>query len=272
MMQPHAPKSASNPVASLLYHDVLADGRDDSGFAGGGAAIYKLDNARFREHLAALEAAGFDARWPVDRLPPANASLMLTFDDGGVSAHSRTADLLERHGWIGHFFVTAGLIGTPGFLDAHQIRDLDRRGHSIGVHSWSHPPRISALAPPQILEEWRRAVDHLEEILARPVAIGSVPGGYTSRTVLTTAARAGIRFLFTSEPVSRVQLLDQCQIFGRFAVMRSTPASLAVSLAAGSGWVRGRQWLAWNTRKAAKLTAGPMYDRVRQALLERPFP
>jgi len=31
---------------------------------------------------------------------------LLTFDDGGESAATCIADLLEKHGWRGHFFVT----------------------------------------------------------------------------------------------------------------------------------------------------------------------
>jgi hypothetical protein len=47
--------------------------------------------------------------------------VFLTFDDGGASALHPTADLLERRGWSGHFFVTTRRIGTPGFLDFWQL-------------------------------------------------------------------------------------------------------------------------------------------------------
>lgn len=257
-------------VVSLLYHDVVDGDPDSSGFAGRAAGVYKLDLATFREHLAALAEIGRAARAAVTSLtaPRSFTPLLLTFDDGGVSAHSVIADELEDHGWIGHFFITAERIGTRGFLDVGQIRDLSARGHLIGAHSWSHPPRISALDPARLLDEWERGAGSLAEILGSSVETASVPGGYTSAAVIRAAERAGIRFLFTSEPNARVRFHGACRVFGRFAIMRSTPSALAASLAAGTGWSRQRQWVAWNIRKTLKVAAGPMYDRARDSLFE----
>ena len=49
--------------------------------------------------------------------------LLLTFDDGGKSA-VRIADLLDKKGWKGHFFVTTSLIDTSGFVTPSNILDL----------------------------------------------------------------------------------------------------------------------------------------------------
>jgi len=40
--------------------------------------------------------------------------VLLTFDDGGVSCHGPVADVLDRMGWRGHFFVPTDLIGRQG--------------------------------------------------------------------------------------------------------------------------------------------------------------
>src|SRR5262245_47304812 len=45
----------------------------------------------------------------------------------------------------------------------------------------------------------------LRDILGESVTVASVPGGYYGRAVAETAAEAGIRVLFNSEPTTRTQ-------------------------------------------------------------------
>src|SRR5437588_90456 len=112
------------PIA-LMYHDVIAGGRQ-SGFCGTGAEHYKLAREEFLDHLAAMSVALDGGGFSLVGDDPGSAPVRryLTFDDGGVSAYTDVADLLEARGWRGHFFVTTDRIGTAGFLDDRQIRDL----------------------------------------------------------------------------------------------------------------------------------------------------
>ena len=64
--------------------------------------------------------------------------ILITFDDGLENNYLNAAPELERHGLTGWFFISAGLIGTPGYMTWDQVRDLQRRGHVIGCHTWSH--------------------------------------------------------------------------------------------------------------------------------------
>src|SRR5438876_831665 len=102
---------------TLLYHDVVPPGQDDaSGFPGAGAARYKLTAAEFVDHAAAIARAQAGRSLTAADLlgaPPGPADLLLTFDDGGVSAFTVIADVLERHGWRGHFFITTDYLDTP---------------------------------------------------------------------------------------------------------------------------------------------------------------
>ena len=111
-------------VIALQYHDVVGDGAwDASGFPGDDAATYKMAAGDFADHVRAVSrAAAPHAHGVLDLLAPgrggaaANGRLpvLFTFDDGGVSAITHTADALEAHGWRGHFFVTTDYIGKPG--------------------------------------------------------------------------------------------------------------------------------------------------------------
>jgi peptidoglycan/xylan/chitin deacetylase (PgdA/CDA1 family) len=254
-------------VTTLMYHDVVVEADiDGSGFVGPAAALYKVDVPRFQRHLAAIAATGIEPR-AIDSVLSGIApdqTVLLTFDDGGCSSHALIADLIEGHGWRGHFFITTDRIGSPGFMTASQIRDLHDRGHAVGSHSISHPLRMSACDKSMLVHEWSESVARLADITGAPVTAGSVPGGYSSRRVIGAAAEAGIRALFTSEPTTRVRREAGCLVIGRYAMRPWTHAALVADLASG----KATPWLiagaAWNARKLAKWVGGDLYIRMRR--------
>jgi peptidoglycan/xylan/chitin deacetylase (PgdA/CDA1 family) len=257
-------------ATSLMYHDVMAgDDADHSGFPGPAAAVYKLSQPLFERHLEAISAAGLAPQIVSATDWPSQTPLFLTFDDGGISATEVIAPLLERRGWLGHFFATTNCIGRPGFLSPKQLRDLAAQGHLIGSHSASHPTRMSQLTRSQLLQEWTFSRARLEDILGTPVETASVPGGYYSRAVGETAAEAGYRVLFCSEPTSRVRRVARCWLLGRYYLQRGTNEFTAAGFAAGRWGPCLRQTLLWNVKKAAKTVAGEPYLRLRRMLLEQ---
>ena len=255
-------------VFSVMYHDVVEAGAwDSSGFPGDGAAVYKLEHAEFGRHLDAIAAAGVRVCRATE--PLVDGSAMLTFDDGGVSAHLLAAEMLEQHGWAGHFFVTTDRIGTAAFLSREQIQDLRRRGHVIGSHSCSHPARMAQCTREELQREWRESTRVLEDILGEPVPVASVPGGYYSRLVGETAAEAGIRVLFNSEPTAAVSRAGECVLLGRYFIQRGMPAGISGAFAAGRFGPRWKQSAYWEIKKVAKAVGGKAYLSVRERLLKR---
>ena len=73
-----------------------------------------------------------------------------SFDDVPVSAVTHGAPVLEAAGARGTFYVAGGLVAgdEPGrpIASAAQCRDLHRRGHEIGCHTYGHRP-VSDLSP-----------------------------------------------------------------------------------------------------------------------------
>jgi len=257
---------------NLLYHDVTAAGADDtSGFAGPGAARYKLTPDEFSRHLESIAAT-------VSSLPQSDPTTLrplsdhwtMTFDDGGISAATIIADALEQHNWRGWFFIATDFIDTPGFCSREQIRDLHRRGHVIGSHSCSHPERISNCSLEQLQDEWTRSCAVLSDLVRVPITTASVPGGFYSTDVARTASQAGITTLFNSEPTTGEFMVDGCRILGRYNVYRGMSAADASSLIS-SPWRRWRQAAFWSAKKAAKTVAAPLYKVVRQRLLQRAY-
>jgi len=254
---------------ALMYHDFVDGDPDVSGFAGAGPARYKLSTARFREHLDALGEALSDPPAVVDDLLTGDSgrtAWVLTFDDGGSTALAAGEELARRQ-WVGHFFITTGRIGERGFLDTSEIIELRRMGHIIGSHSASHPSRMSSLPERELLDEWRRSVESLTELLGAEIRAASLPGGYYTARVARAAAEAGIVALFTSEPVRRTQTVGECLVFGRLAVKAGTSAAAASRIAAGDSRPWLQAWVGWNVRRLAKALLGKRYERIRAAVL-----
>jgi peptidoglycan/xylan/chitin deacetylase (PgdA/CDA1 family) len=257
---------------ALEYHDVVPGGAfDTSGFPGDAANSYKLDLTTFEQHLDVLTAraaVGVDVQTldaGTGSAPNGALPLLFTFDDGGRSALDVAAPALEARGWIGHFFMTTSAVGTPGFLDAEGLRELARRGHVVGSHSHGHPTRMARLSDAELDAEWTTSRRVLEDALRREARVASVPGGYFSRRVAESAARAGFRWLFTSEPVTAAHVVNGCHVLGRYTLRRSSSAGTVRSLVSPFGSARSRQWLAWNVKKVAKTLAGDTYLRIRGA-------
>lgn len=256
---------------ALLYHDVVEpDDFAASGFPGPDADTYKMDVGTFAAHIEAIDHATRhkpQSAIQLMRRASPEAAPLLTFDDGGVSAYTHTADILDRLSWPGHFLVTTNRIGSPRFVSPQQIRNLRQRGHVIGSHSASHPVRMSACGWRRLVEEWNNSRRSLSDILGEEVTVASVPGGYFSKRVARAASAAGIRLLFTSEPTTRCYVVDECLVVGRFCLRTGTSPATAARLVRGDWCPRMRSWLSWNARKGAKKIAGDFYLRARLSLL-----
>jgi peptidoglycan/xylan/chitin deacetylase (PgdA/CDA1 family) len=252
-------------MQTLMYHDIAPRGeRERVGFPGPLAARYKLEPETFESHLDALARTGLRVAelCAVDDDSSPAPQVLISFDDGGRSA-LLAASSLERRGWRGSFFITTGRIGTPGFLAAAEVCELQARGHVVGGHSHTHPTYMGKLSREQLDLEWARSREVLAETLGSPPRSASVPGGYLSRDVIAAAAAAGYELLFTSEPTARVQQLE-LTVRGRYTIRSTTPARIAAAYARGRRVACGRVWLEWNAKKLVKHVSPASYQALRR--------
>jgi len=260
---------------SLLFHDVFLDDPDESGFLSAAANRYKLTVADFDAQLDGVAAARTE--------PPLLASTLehgddqnvaaritpfaITVDDGGESYYTTVAERLERRGWRGHCFVSTDFIGGRGFLNRSQIRELADRGHVIGTHTASHPARFNTLPFHRMAAEWARSRATLEDVIGHRVDVASVPGGYYSPVVARAACEAGIRVVFTSEPITRVGESSGCVLAGRFTIRRGDANDLARRLVSASSGARAGAWARWNAKGLVRPLLGRSYASIADWLL-----
>jgi peptidoglycan/xylan/chitin deacetylase (PgdA/CDA1 family) len=255
-------------LITLVYHDVVAPQcEESSGFPGQEAARYKMHEGVFERHLQTMRQQL--GKGVVDTLPIQDDStrrVLLTFDDGGITSYTHIADALERYGWRGHFLITTGCIGLPGFMNGKQIVELHRRGHVIGSHSWRHPVRMADCSWDVLLEEWSTSIHTLQDLIGDPVTVGAVPGGLSSTKVVRAAAACGIRHLFTSLSTEGARQVHSCEVLGRFPMLGSTRSATVGGLVAGNPAVRWSQQMVWGPKYILRHFGGP-YTRVRRYLL-----
>ncbi len=94
----------------------------------------------FEEMLDFLSEQGFRSVFPSGaRRGDAGRRVILTFDDGRKE-QLRAAEMLERHGFRGIFFVIPNRVraGDPRFLDAADLERLARAGHRVAAHGYDH--------------------------------------------------------------------------------------------------------------------------------------
>lgn len=228
-------------VAGLMYHEVTDD-PSTSGFQRPAALPYTLSRAAFASHLDAIAAGPF-APELVSDIDLARAGrgrhLVLTFDDGGASA-MYAAEQLARRGWKAHFFIITARIGERTFLTPADIRTLRSAGHLIGTHSHTHPDIFRMLSRSLMASEWGVSRAILEDLLGEPCVAASVPGGDISRAVLKSAGEAGVRYLFTSEPLLAPERVGDTWILGRAILKAGISAAMIRELVAFRGWQRAK--------------------------------
>jgi len=258
--------SSKCKIATFLYHDV-ADDPSESGIQRPSAMPYKQTRQAFASHLEGIGRSGFVPTTisEVDFASP-QKRVLITFDDGGKGALYAAEDL-NRRGWKGHFFITTSLLGTRTFLDASQTRYLHSCGHIIGSHSHTHPDIFKAISYERMIHEWRTSCDLLSDVLGVPCITGSVPGGDVSQRVFRSADEAGMKFLFTSDPILTPKQQGSCWIVGRICPKTDAPLAYIQKLAEFRGW--SAELFRRRAKTAVKTSFFPLYKLYVHYALEQ---
>ena len=131
--------------------------------------------------------------FPVRRadLVPVRPIVSFSFDDVPVSALVNGAQVLERHSVRGTFYVAGDIAGQEHdgqtMLAAADYRDLVRRGHEIGHHTFTH--RTPWSIGRDYSADLVRNDIYLSSILGRPARNFAFPYGRTSPGARSLVAR-----------------------------------------------------------------------------------
>lgn len=122
--------------------------------------------------------------------------LFTTSWDDGHPLDFRVADLLEKYGMTGTFYVCRdGQVGAK--LSDDQIRSLASR-HEVGAHTLTHPT-LRKISPDQQREEIGGSKKWLESVTGKECAMLAYPYGHYNGTAIDAVRDAGFRGARTTE-------------------------------------------------------------------------
>jgi peptidoglycan/xylan/chitin deacetylase (PgdA/CDA1 family) len=254
-------------IVFLMYHELELAGRKLSQ-SEPGYVRYILPLETFRSQIAWMKKSGLRGLNVGEALRyPAEPSVCITFDDGCETDLIAAVPVLRESGFNATFYLTAGFLGTPGYLSASQVGELDAQGFQIGCHSMTHP-YLSDLPEPELKREVLDAKLQIENIVGHPIEHFSCPGGRYDQRTLQMARRAGFatvansRFYANSSSTSPYEL-------GRVAMLRDLTIEEFSDTCHGRGLWKKR--LEHQARRAAQGVLGNRaYDRLRAVLLGEP--
>ena len=158
--------------------------------------------ARFDQTLAVMKQTGFVSVFPENARSPrvgGGRQVILTFDDGRKE-QLRAAQMLEKHGFRGIFFVIPGRTRatSDAYLTHDDLNTLARAGHRIAVHGNDH--RSLATSGSEAAGSIAEAYRALSDAGVRPSAVEfAMPfGHYTPEVIVSLATR--YRYLMTVNP------------------------------------------------------------------------
>ena len=198
----------------LMYHDVIRNHLNESGFNTPGANFYKTPAAVFESHMSKI--SHLISLGKIQR-----ESVILTFDDGGRSFYDIIVPMLEKYGFVGHFFIATQYIGSSSFLSVNEIRKLSDRGHIVGSHSVSHPSNIQTLTKEEIVKEWTDSISHLQAIIGKKITEISIPNGYFDTKDIDMFKDLGIETIYTSNLSDNISI-NGINIIGRYGITKKT--------------------------------------------------
>lgn len=164
--------------------------------------------------------------------------VVLTFDDGAISQMELSLPALQERDLTATFFVLAGRLDKPGFLNAADLRALEQQGMRVGLHGMNHV-EWPGLPTGDLYVEIVEAKQVLEQVLGHDVDCAACPFGAYNRPVLRLLRQTGISRVYTSDGGPA---LPQAWLQSRLSV-RSTETTPAILARIASARSRSRLWL-----------------------------
>lgn len=259
------PTSASG-IVYLMYHELELPGRklcqSDPGYV-----RYILPIEKFREQVGWLKKSGWSGLNVGDALRhPAGQNVCITFDDGCETDLIAAAPVLSQFDFSATLYLTAGFLGTPGYLNAAQVRLLDAQGFEIGCHSMTHP-YLCDLPDSELKREIVDAKLQIENIVGHSIGHFSCPGGRYDRRTIQMAKDAGFVSAANSQFYANSVRTSSYEL-GRVAMLRDSTIEEFSDICFGRGLWKKR--LRYHARRGVQSMLGNRaYDHLRAVLLGR---
>lgn len=145
-----------------------------------------------RERLAKFDPQSFLAEFPF--YTPGDRRYRFIRDE--ILGSDTTAELIDR--MMDEANVDIGALAADLWMSPEQVSSLHSDGHTIGLHTHTHPTRVAYLSPREQEREYRDNYMHLMELLGEPIRAMSHPCNSYSETTLAVLRKLGVTLGFRS--------------------------------------------------------------------------
>lgn len=258
-------------IVALMYHELELPGRrlcqSDPGYA-----RYVVREKTFAAQMTWLRTLHWRGLSVGEALNAGQEkAVIITFDDGCETDLIAAVPVLKRNAFNATFYITAGFLNRPGFMNSSQLQELHALGFEIGCHSMTHA-YLDDLDEGGLHREIIDAKRSLEDLIGATVDHFSCPGGRYNNRTLAVARQAGYRSFATSRLIANFPSANSF-LLGRVAILRDPDdrgfdekTFERICTAEALPGMR----LGGVAREAAKKIMGNhLYDRLRTVLLNR---
>jgi peptidoglycan/xylan/chitin deacetylase (PgdA/CDA1 family) len=228
------PAAAARPpaVAILLYHHLATPPKGDP------HASLWVTPARFAQHMAALDRAGFRAvtlkavwrAWHGGPALPARP-VVISLDDGFANQDAVARPALARRGWPGVLNLQVNHLDRPGGLSRAAVGRMVAAGWEVDDHSATHPD-LTRVSAARLEAEVTGSRSALRRALGIDPMFFCYPYGRVDARVRRAVRAAGFAAATTIQP-GRATARDDPLMLPRIVVRRTTSPAALVRLAAG---------------------------------------
>ncbi len=248
---------------TLMYHGI-ADNFAEFGINETGAEIYCVKPAEFEKQMEYVGKIVSSTPCRCDELNNLHTSkVIITFDDGLESDYTQALPILKKFGLKAYFFILVEKIGTKGYLNWQQIKELKDAGMIIGAHGLTHRI-LTELNNSELERELGKSKNILEKNLQTQIECMSIPRGLYNAKVIKEAIKLGYKKIFTSNPFDN----DDFHI-GRIAIKSGMSFEYFKKIA--DNGLSGREKVKYIALGAVRKVLGnKVYDKIRTNLLKKP--
>ncbi len=253
----------------LMFHGLEGAHSRATGYAAD--PHYTFPASRFGSLLDRLMSEGFSIGSARDLLSEKRTSpaVCLSFDDGDRSNFEEAFSLLQARGLTADFFINPGRVGSAGFMDWTQAKQMAEAGQSIQSHGQTHT-YFTHLSPAALAEELRVSKAQIEQRLGTQVTLLAPPGGRAPKGLVPLARGLGYQAVLGSEP-GVVTALSVSTPLPRVAVTAQHTEHQVLDWArGGNAALRGLRLRYQLLAGAKRLLGDQGYERLRASVLGAP--
>lgn len=187
-------KSKNIPI--LMYHSIDYEKGNE----------LRIPKDKFREQMKYLKDNGYtplslDELYShmVNGTAVPDKTIVITLDDGYSDNYTNAYPVLREFGFKATVFIITNTVeGGGSYLNAEQIKEMDKNGIDMESHTVSHP-RLNELSYDKQMSEMKESKEYLEKLLNKDINYIAYPYGNFNENTLKAVEEIGYKMAVSTK-------------------------------------------------------------------------